>query len=375
MSDAMSALEKVKKLQKELGNSIVERDTEIEGALVALIAGAHVLFLGPPGTAKSLLANYVCKSIQGGQFFSWLLTKFSNPEELFGPPSLKGLKEDKYRRITTNKLPEAHIAFLDEVFKANSAILNALLTVINERKFHNDGQPMDVPLLTCFGASNELPQSDELNALFDRFILRYWITEIKDEGNFKALLQGALGETAPLTQLSLDEIKALQKELDNVKVPDEVLGSIMNIQQTLKLQKGITASDRRWKMSVKILRAMALLRGRHEVTNDDLEILSDVLWTSPDQRRVIMEVISPLANPLNLKAMEYLDAAKEQFEKFMKDKESLEVASQTNGMFKEILKKINNDIKDRPENKLEKINKTRAEIVKMQEAVIKQTMG
>jgi MoxR-like ATPase len=110
------------------------------------------------------------------------MTRFSTPEELFGPISLAGLEQDQYRRLTTGKLPEAHVAFLTEIWKANSAILNALLTLCNERIFYNDGQPVTCPLLTLVGDSNELPQGDDLGALFDRFALRYTTDYLTDGG-------------------------------------------------------------------------------------------------------------------------------------------------------------------------------------------------
>jgi MoxR-like ATPase len=144
----------------------------IDGALAAVLAGEHVLLLGPPCTAKSALARAIAQAF-GGAYFARLLTKFSTPEELFGAISLRALEQDHYARITTGKLPEAEFAFIDEVFKANSAILNALLAVVNERVFHNDGQPVACPLVTMSGASNELPEGKDLEALFDRFLVRF----------------------------------------------------------------------------------------------------------------------------------------------------------------------------------------------------------
>jgi MoxR-like ATPase len=137
-----------------------------------VLAGEHVLLLGPPGTAKSALVRAIAQAF-GGTYFERLLTKFSTPEELFGPISLKALEQDRYQRVTAGKLPEAEFAFVDEVFKANSAILNSLLTAMNERLFHNDGAPTQMPLVALFGASNELPEGKELEALFDRFLLRF----------------------------------------------------------------------------------------------------------------------------------------------------------------------------------------------------------
>ena len=374
LNNVQPIVEKVNNLGAELSKVLVERNTEIEGALAALVAGVHVLFLGPPGTGKSMLANKLCASIDEGEFFQWLLTKFSTPEELFGPYSLKGLENDEYRRVTANKLPEATIAFLDEIFKANSAILNTLLTLINERKFHNNGGPKDVPLLSCFGASNELPQGEELGALYDRFILRYWITEIQDDTSFKNLLNGTAGKGDPSTKLTVDDIKALQAVLEDVAIPEDVLDAMRDIQLSLK-SKGVVASDRRWKTSVRVMRAFALLHGRTEVTMDDLEILADIMWAAPEDRKTIFEVVSPKSNPLNLKALEYADAAYEVFTAWRDDRENDTLAIQSFRQIKEILKSIDADLMDRPAEKTKKLRETRDKVVSYQKEIQKATLG
>jgi MoxR-like ATPase len=180
----MTAQEKLKNIREELQQSFLERGDLIDGALCALLCSQHILIIGPPGTAKSMLADETCRRITGAGYFQWLLTRFTTPEEVFGAVSLKALEEDDYRRVTVHKLPEAHIAFLDEIFKANSSILNAILTLINERLFHNGKSITAVPLLTLFGASNELPEDDELMALYDRFLLRFVVGYIAEDFRF-----------------------------------------------------------------------------------------------------------------------------------------------------------------------------------------------
>src|SRR2546428_11277349 len=183
-------------IRDELQQVFLERNELIDGALVAFVAAQHVLVIGPPGTAKSMLADEICRRIAGAHYFQWLLTRFTTPEELFGAVSLNALEQDDYRRLTTHKLPEAHIAFLDEIFKASSSILNTILTVMNERRFHNGREVTEVPLLTLFAASNELPEDDELLALHDRFLLRFVVDYLDEDFRFLKLLQAGPGAGA-----------------------------------------------------------------------------------------------------------------------------------------------------------------------------------
>jgi len=178
--------------RKELSAALIERDEEIDLVLTALAAQEHVLLVGPPGCAKSLLLDSIMSWMHGKRF-SILFTKFSVPEELAGPISIQSLKEDKYKRVTTGKLPEADLAYLDEVFKASSAILNTLLRILNERVFENgDGTFVKVPLKLVIASSNEWPQSQdggkEFAALFDRLVLRRSVRHILSAVGRKRLL-------------------------------------------------------------------------------------------------------------------------------------------------------------------------------------------
>lgn len=303
-------LEKLKKIRSDLKSRYFERDDVIDGAFCALLTGSHLLLIGPPGTAKSQLANEICRKITGARYFQWLLTKFTTPEELFGAVSLKGLENDEYRRVTSGKLPEAHIAFLDEVFKASSSILNTLLTIMNERIFYNGTEKVRIPLISLFGASNELPsEEDELEALYDRFLLRYVVDYIKEDFRFLKMLntENEISEEGVITS---EELDSCREEAKMVKLPSNILKLVSRIRKELA-KKGITPSDRRYKQSVSLLKSRACLEGRSEVSEDDLRFLENVLWREPGEKAEIQSVIHQSLHGWRDRLRELLIQAKE----------------------------------------------------------------
>lgn len=337
----METAEKIARLQDSLSKQFLEREEIVEGAILALGTAQHVLFVGPPGTAKSAFVNALTASIKGARCFSLLLSKFSKPEEVFGPISLKALENDEYRRVTAGKLPEAEIAFLDEVFKASTAILNSLLTLVNERIFHNDGAPMRCPLISLFGASNELPEGDEeahLAAFADRFLFRYQVGYLSEDAHFAQLLQ--LPDAQPSgAQVDLSDIAAYQALVSQVALGQDAVEALVTLRSVLA-KEGITASDRRWRQAVSALKAKAVLAGssRLEVQRD-FDVLLHILWSDPGQKRTVAKVVRKVADPLAEQVLEILEEAREIYDNAVASGKT-EAGSEAVSKFKALLKSL-----------------------------------
>jgi MoxR-like ATPase len=281
---------RLQRVRDALSEGLIERDIPIRLALLAALAGEHVLLIGPPGTAKSELARRLRLAFTGQTYFERLLTRFSVPEELFGPLSIKALEEDKYQRQTDGYLPTATVAFLDEIFKANSAILNALLTLLNEREFDNGTQRVKTPLVSVVGASNELPQEEELLALYDRFLVRYHVGPVTEEGFAKLLdLRGqakpAIDTALMLTPSDLEHIHAAALK---VTVPAEVASLLKAMRKHCQDQK-IPVSDRRWRKALFLLQVAAHTDGRAAVSVWDCWLLQHCLWHKPEELTGLFE--------------------------------------------------------------------------------------
>ena len=306
----MDTIDKINDIRLYLQNTFKERTDVIEGLLTALVAQVHVLLIGAPGTAKSAITVTLASLIEGFDYYQWLMTKFTTPEELFGPYDLQKLKAGAYERMTAGRLPVAHMAYLDELFKANSAILNALLTLINERVFYNGTKKETSPLQTLIGTSNEYPQEEELQALFDRFLLRYEPGYIKEDGNFAAMLMHSSEQPpAPITAMELEQ---LQQESSRVPVESHVIDAIVTLRADL-VQEGIVLSDRRWvQVTKRILPARAVLAGRrHIVIEEDAEILQHVLWEDPSQKATVAMIVRKRLDPVAGQVAELLEDARD----------------------------------------------------------------
>jgi len=309
-------VEKFVGLSTRLGARFQERQAVIEGMLCAALAGEHVLLLGPPGTAKSALARELCAAVNGAGYFEWLLSKFTSPEELFGPISLTALKTDTFKRVTAGKLPEAHVVFLDEIFKSNSGVLNTLLTALNERKFHNGPVAQEIPLRLAVGASNELPEGAELAALYDRFLVRYWVERVRTPDTFFAMLTGGEERLPPALELGeWDQARAL---VAAVQFPRNTQQSFWRLRAELE-KAGVKPSDRRMKRCVKLVKANAWLSGDVEASEDHMGVLADVLWDHPDQRESVAAIVGNVASGVVGDATKIQDLVLELVQKLPQD--------------------------------------------------------
>jgi len=244
------------------------------------------------------------------EYFHILMSKFTVPEETHGMLSLQGMQKDVYRRNVKGFLPSAHVAFLDEVYKGSSAINNSLLSAMEERIYMQNGVKTKMPLVTVFGASNEFPEDSSLEALHDRFLVRYWVPYLKLRKNRKRLITDDLPPSNGAS-MSLTELELCQQEVTSVVLPDSIAETCLDIWERIE-DEGIIASDRRWRKAVsKILRSYAYLEGCDEVDEDHLDILNSVLWRTLEERDTLSAIISAQANPLSAKVEKILLGAKD----------------------------------------------------------------
>ena len=295
-------------LIKALSNGVYERESTIRLCLLAALSGESVFLLGPPGIAKSFIAKRLIQAFDQASFFDYLMTKFSTPEEVFGPLSIQDLKENgSYIRLTEGYLPTSDVVFLDEIWKAGPAILNTLLTVINERTFKNGQKIMPIPMRLLITASNELPETGSgLEALYDRMLVRIYIKPIQEKKNFKAMLLGEanIADVSPELAIKKDEFELWQSEIKSVQLSDKLFEQIyqlkLKIEQTSEQaeQGDLYVSDRRWKKSIRLLKACAYYNGRDEVSPLDLLILKDCLWNDLPSQYSINSIVEKFATTM-----------------------------------------------------------------------------
>lgn len=291
--------QKIQTVLQELNHGLVEREPALKAALLTVLAGENLVLIGPPGTGKSLIARRVAEALNhsndnNADYFEYLLTKFSTPEEIFGPLSISELKKDCFKRNTAGYLPSVKIAFLDEIFKASSSILNALLTILNERLYHNGAQAQQVPLQALIAASNELPtDQEELNALYDRFLVRSFVDYVSEQ-NLPLLF--AHNEPPTIhTHITAQDLADINNAVQSVTMPPEICEAIQQIwiqhKDTFKEDRREALSDRRLKKVLHLLRVSAVTNGRTELDLSDVLLLKDCLWNHQDNALKVRELI------------------------------------------------------------------------------------
>ena len=327
-AEALRLGQRMREVARELDARFLDKSEIVRLMLITLLAGEHMLLVGPPGTAKSALVRQLARLVEG-RFFEYLLTRFTEPNELFGPVDIQAFREGRYLRRVEAMLPDAEIVFLDEVFKSNSAILNALLSILNERRFFTGSAALRVPLSSLYGATNDIPNDDALSAVFDRFLVRV-VSDNLDSFHFHGLVERGIraevaerAEGAPSSGggpaagggtagspagtaaapgpgaggaralLSLADVRRLQRRFgDFLQFPEEFLATYKSLVFQIR-SEGVTLSDRRVVKLLKLCAASAILDGRPQVNDGDFFILRHV-WNSPDQVSLLEDIVGPV---------------------------------------------------------------------------------
>lgn len=299
------ALEKVTQVREQLRASLIERDAEIDCALRALVSAEHLLFVGEPGTAKSYLLTMLSKCL-GVRNFHILMNKTTNVEEVFGPIDIPGFKEGRFERLHEGYLPDAEVAILDEIWKASSAIINATLTALEERKVRQGKHWVAIPLRMVSAASNEWPTGEGyegMSAAFDRFLIRKPVKPVSPARRHR-LLYETLPDCTPC--MTLEEVDAAIAEASQLPFSQSAMDAFDRILDQLN-REGIHPGDRRVRKSAKVARAEAWLEGSPEVLPEHLEPLKDVLWQDPTEQPLkAAEIICKIASPISADVMNIL---------------------------------------------------------------------
>ena len=289
--------ERIEKLLLILNKGLIGKEKIIKLGMLSVLSGENLILIGPPGTAKSEISRRFNRIFKEESYFEYLLTKFTTPEEIFGPLSIHKLQEDKFERNTGGYIPTSRIVFLDEIFKANSSILNTLLTIINEKVFHNGVKREKVPLISLIGASNEIPiGNDELTALYDRFLIRGTVGYVSDE-EIELLLETVDSETVIPEELkfSVEELGEIREKSGEVKVSDNIRKAIKDIRteynRTFYDEKSEIISDRKLVKIMKLIRISAYINGRNGVDFSDLLLLSDCLWNDVKNVEKVAKIV------------------------------------------------------------------------------------
>lgn len=300
-AQATQTIQRLQQVARSLEATFLGKSEAVRLMLIAAIAGEHMVLIGPPGTAKSALIRLFAKLVDA-TYFEYLLTRFTEPNEIFGPIDIQAFRTGEYKRRMDGMLPQAEIVFLDEVFKANSAILNSLLSVLNERVYTVGGSVWKTPLISAFGASNEVPNDEDLMAVFDRFLLRVR-SENLDSYHFQDLLQRGLSHEVNKLSGSYDQLQPVLRaqnlhELSQVfaqrmrSFPEDFLSTYKGLVFQIRAE-GVSMSDRRAIKLLKLFAASAMLDGRPAPDNSDFFILRHI-WNNLDQSEILDGIVGPV---------------------------------------------------------------------------------
>lgn len=315
----ISPREHIRQLIEWMSQGVYEKEQIIAVALLCAVAGENMFLLGPPGTAKSMVANRLKMVFKNGRSFDYLMSRFSTPDEIFGPISISRLKnEDKYERLTSGYLPEADVVFLDEIWKAGPSIQNTLLTVINEHIFHNGGQIVNTPMKVLIAASNELPAKDEgLEALWDRFLMRMVSNCIESDSAFFKMLKSEQTEFIPLSEhlYITDELYARWNTATrSVTMSDSVVSAIKALRKTLAIhekedgnQLRYYISDRRWRKAYRLMQTSAYLNGRDEINLTDFLLLTHSFWNDVETIPNVLAAFTSSISDATVKQLNKID--------------------------------------------------------------------
>lgn len=310
-----SRREHICQLIEWMSQGVYEKEQIIAITLLCAVAGENIFLLGPPGTAKSMVASRLKMIFKSGKSFDYLMSRFSTPDEIFGPVSISRLKNcDLYERLTTGYLPEADVVFLDEIWKAGPSIQNTLLTVINEHIFHNGGQIMRTPMKVLIAASNELPAKDEgLEALWDRFLVRMVSNCIENESSFFKMIKGVTEKMSELPEslFLTDELyNQWQEESKTVGINESVVGVIKALRKSLATMENEDGnqlryyiSDRRWRKAYRLMQTSAYLNGRSEINLTDFLLLIHCFWNDAE---CIPNILNAFTSSLSAKVLKEL---------------------------------------------------------------------
>lgn len=363
---------RIEHLLNLLNSGLYEKEEAIRLALLSAAAGESIFFLGPPGTAKSMISSRIHHAFkEGTKYFEYLMNEFSTPDEIFGSVKLKGLDEGIYEKNTNGYLPEANVAFLDEIWKSGPAILNTLLTIINEKKFRNGDKVEKVPLQVLLAASNELPKEKAgLEALYDRFIIRTMVNPVSmdNEESFFALCEKSgkelvVPENMKSNLLTIEEVQNWSEKINEAALTDNIKEVIMEIRRELEVKnqeknreekEKYYVSDRRWKKIIHLLKTSAFLCDREEVDLMDLQLVSYCIWNTPKQREEVKSIVKEIVQEHGLECTTAIDDIEQQIKAFSKDVEATWYKMTEKKTHLEAVTKIDSD--NRIYYKLEKNN-------------------